>query len=106
MEKFSLSKSNFFQKSPEISFAESPALSFLRGGNKSVFGGGNNFTLNKRVSNGSICKPSPCLSSLMPTPLNDPINFLGKGSCNWLIDSKPLNSIKLDFVPIGSPEIN
>lgn len=42
----------------------------------------------------------------MPTPRYDPLSFLGKNTPNLLIDSRPMKSIKLDFVPLGSPEIN
>lgn len=43
---------------------------------------------------------------MMPTPMQDPIGFLSRTPNNWLQDSKPLRSIKLEFLPLGSPEIN
>lgn len=106
MDQQSSAKPNFFQKSPEISFAESPCFSIFKGLDKNFLGNNDNFELTKKVSNGSIWKPSPIISSLRPTPRHEPLGLFGKSPNNWLQDSKHLKSIKLDFVPLGSPEIN
>ena len=105
MDQQSSSKPNFFLKSPEISFAESPALSFLKGWDKNLMDSGN-LNFRKKVSNGSIIKPSPIPSSIMPTPRYEGMNLLQLGGNNGLMDSKPMKSIKLEFLPLGSPEIN
>lgn len=106
MDQQSTPKQDFFQKSPEISFADSPALSLFKSWNNNLLRGNEGLSLSKKFSNGSILKPSPCISSMMPTPMQDPIGFLNKTPVNWLQDTKPLRSIKLEFMPLGSPEIN
>ncbi|CAI2377203.1 unnamed protein product [Moneuplotes crassus] len=105
MDQQSNNKPNFFQKSPQISFAESPALSLFKGFSKNLLGS-SNLNLTKKVSDISLHKPSPCLSSIKPTPQYDPFSFLGNGPESLALDTKPMKYIKLDFLPIGSPEIN
>ena len=105
MDQSSTNKQNFFQKSPEMSFAESPALSLFKGFN-SKYLGDTSLKLSKQHSNTSIRRPSPCISSLAPTPRYDPLSFLTKNPSLGILDSKQMKSIKLDFVPFGSPEIN
>jgi hypothetical protein len=105
MDQINNTKLSFFQKSPEFSLAESPALSFLKGwGDKNLLNS-SNIDFNKRTSNVSMYKPSPCISSIKPTPRYEPFNFMHHGT-PLLYDSKPMKSIKLDFLPIGSPEID
>lgn len=107
MDQQSSAKQNFFLKSPEISFAvESPSFSFLKDWNKNFLGGGDNLNLSKKLSNSSIPKISPCISSLKPTPRYDPLRYMGLGGSGLLQDSKLFKSVKIDFLPIGSPEIN
>lgn len=105
MDQQSNQKSNFFQKSPEISFAESPALSLFKGFGKNLLGS-TNLGLTKRVSDISIPRPSPGISSLKPTPQYDPFGYFGAGMDNLVTDQNQKKYIKLDFLPIGSPEIN
>uniref|UniRef100_A0A7S3NTF1 Nuclear transcription factor Y subunit n=1 Tax=Euplotes crassus TaxID=5936 RepID=A0A7S3NTF1_EUPCR len=68
--------------------------------------GSGGLSLTKKVSDISLHKPSPCPSSIKPTPQYDPLGLLGGGSDNFALDTKAMKYIKLDFLPIGSPEIN
>lgn len=103
MDQQSNSKQNFFQKSPDISLIESPALSLFKGLSKKFLEQDASPKLNKLISNNSIKRPSPCISSIMPTPIYDPLGLQAK---NFLQNSnEPMKLIKLDIIPFGTPEI-
>ena len=106
MEQQSSIKQNFFNKSPEIAYAESPGLSLFRGYSRQFLNDLDPLNLAKQASNISIRKPSPCLSSFAPSPFLESYAMLGKSPAYLLQDSKRLPTIKLDFLPLGSPEIN
>lgn len=59
MDQQSNSKQYLFAKSPEMSFAESPALSIFKNWNKGFLGGNDHLNMTKKMSNGSLIKPSP-----------------------------------------------
>ena len=106
MEQQSSAKQNFFNKSPEMTFLDSPGLSLFRGLSNKFLNNWEPINLAKQASNISIRKPSPWISSLAPSPFLESYALLGKSPAYFLQDSKPLPTIKLDFLPLGSPEIN
>lgn len=106
MEQQSSAKQNFFNKSPEIPFGDSPCLSLFRGISNTFFNKWDQVNLLKQPSNISIRKPSPWISSFAPSPFLESYAVMNKSPGYLMPDSKAMPALKLDFLPLGSPEFH